>query len=173
MKKTKTTTRRGVSPIIAVILLLLMTVAAAGAAYLWMTKLQTMMTESVTGSFLQSSKAQGTRFCIDSVWDTGVSGTPQHAIAFTLRNCGDYDVTSADFANTGVYIDNVKVTYTDGGSGAFNSYDLRTMTGTANSYCPGTTTATCCPSGVCPTKTVKVTTVFGTSDAVTYTRPSS
>lgn len=163
----KKTTRRGVSPIIAVILLLLMTVAAAGAAYLWMTKLQTMMTESVTGSFLQSSKAQGTRFCIDSIWDTGATGTPANAISFTLRNCGDYDVTSAEFANTGIYIDNVKVTCTIPGT-AFNSYDLVTVPCGASSYVSGA-----CPTAGCPIRTIKVTTVFGTSDAVTYQRPSA
>ncbi len=154
MKKTTTTRRRGVSPIIAVILLLLMTVAAAGAAYLWITKIQTMMTESVTGSFLQSSKAQGTRFCIDSVWNSTT------AIMFTMRNCGEYDVTSDDFNKTGYYIDNVKMACSAAG-GAFNSYDLKEVSCPANSY--GT-----CTGEVCPIRAIKVTTVFGKADTVSY-----
>lgn len=172
-KKRASNYHRGVSPIIAVVLLLLMTVAAGGAAYLWMTKLQSMMTESVTGQFLQSTRAQETKFCIESIWNDTA------AIKFTLRNCGSYDVTASDFANTGYYIDNVKA---DGcsatGTGSFNVYDIRTVTCSTTSY-------GCCTDGGlsgglcigqykgCPTRTVRATTVFGRADTVIYQyRPS-
>lgn len=148
--------KRGVSPIIAVILLLLMTVAAAGAAYLWITKIQSMMTESVTGSFLQSTKAQETKFCIESVWNS----TTQ--IIFTMRNCGSYDVTQSDFGQTGYYVDSVKTLCTPDVTNSFNVYDIRTVTCPAGSY------GTCSPAAGCPTRLVKVTTVFGKADTVTY-----
>ncbi len=138
-----------------------MTVAAAGAAYLWITKIQSMMTESVTGGFLQTTKAQETKFCIESVWNS----TTQ--VVFTMRNCGSYDVTQSDFAQTGYYVDGIK--QPNGPTGctpdvatAFNVYDIRTVTCVAGSY------GTCSSTEGCPTRTVKVTTVFGKADTVTY-----
>lgn len=80
---------------------------------------------------------------------------------FTLRNCGRFDVTQSDFAQTGYYIDNVKTACTPDVGTAFNVYDIRTVTCPAGSY--GT-----CAAGKCPKRSVKVTTVSGKSDNVEY-----
>lgn len=148
--------KRGITPIIAVILLLLMTVAAAGAAYLWLTKIQGMMTESITGNIIGSQRAQGTKFCIDE------PSNSTDRIVFTLRNCGSYDVTPAEFAATAYYIDTVKTACTPDVTTAFNSYDIRVIT------CPPGSYGTCTPEKGCPRRTIKVTNVYGTADTVTY-----
>ena len=51
--------KRGVTPVIAIILLLMMTVAAAGAAYLWITKIQKTITTQAEKQIMTSFQ-QGT-----------------------------------------------------------------------------------------------------------------
>lgn len=115
---------------------------------------KTMGTPVMTTS--QTTRAQGTRFCIESVWNS----TTQ--IVFTMRNCGSYDVTQADFSQTGYYIDSVKTACIPDVSTSFNVYDIRTVT------CPAASYGSCTTAGGCPTRTVKITTVFGKADTVTY-----
>lgn len=150
--------KRGITPIIAIILLLLMTVAAAGAAYLWITKIQGMMTESITGGFLSGQKAENTKICIDTPWKDSTD------LKFTIRNCGKYDISASDFAKTGYYIDNVNTACT-ATTGAFTMGELRTVT-CAAVYSGVPTTPT--PGYVYPVKAIKVTTVYNMADTVTY-----
>ncbi len=138
-----------------IIIALAISVAAAGAAYLWIIHVQSLMAENIAGSLSGTIEAQQTRFCIDSVWNSTT------AMVFTLRNCGSYDVTQSDFAQTGYYVDGIKMTCTPDVTSGFNVYDVRTVTCPAGSY--GT-----CADGKCPKRTITVTAVSGKPDNVEY-----
>jgi len=86
----KKSTRRGITPIIAVILLLLMTVAAAGAAFLWITKFQGLVNQQVNKQLGSEQRCEGIKLSIDQVWFE--SDTLPTYISFTLRNAGTYNL---------------------------------------------------------------------------------
>jgi len=86
----KKSTRRGITPIIAVILLLLMTVAAAGAAFLWITKFQGLVSQQMNKQLGSEQRCEGIKLSIDQVWLTSPN------ISFTLRNAGTYNLKKAN-----------------------------------------------------------------------------
>ncbi len=85
---------KGVTPIIATVLLLMMTVAAAGAAYLWMTNLQSLIQSEVEGTatFIttQSALQFDVRFKKCLAYDN--PGNP-NIIQVTLENTGTSDIS--------------------------------------------------------------------------------
>jgi len=90
----KKSTRRGITPIIAVILLLLMTVAAAGAAFLWITKFQGLVSQQMNKEVGSEQRCEGIQLSIDQVW---IVGGDQSVIEFTLRNAGTYNLKEAEW----------------------------------------------------------------------------
>lgn len=92
---------RAITPIIATILLLLMAVAAAGAAYLWITLMQsTIAGESQSG--LEQNIAQMQRqLTIPSVWNE----TGNH-VCFIIKNSGTEAYTQAQMKDITVYVQN-------------------------------------------------------------------
>jgi flagellin-like protein len=92
---------RGITPIIAIILLLLMAVAAAGAAYLWITLMQSTIAGE-TQSGLEANIAQMQRqLTIPSVWNQ----TGNH-ICLIVKNSGTEAYTAAQLKDITVYIEN-------------------------------------------------------------------
>ena len=107
---------RAITPVVAVILLLLMTIAAAGAAYLWVTRLQQLITERATSQWMDVGKKAQTKFGIDSAWRDNTT------VCFTLVNQGSYSVADEDFNKTFIYINDVPRAWWDGSSEAGKSF---------------------------------------------------
>ncbi|MCK5476696.1 MAG: hypothetical protein KAI55_02145 [Candidatus Aenigmarchaeota archaeon] len=92
--------RKGVEGIIAVVLLLMMTVAIAGAAFVWLTKMQKGIQDDVTKQQEEMKKKASSSLIIDAAWTTAI-GSPMHIM---LRNNGQYTYTSGE-------IDNIEIHY--------------------------------------------------------------
>ncbi len=119
--------RRGITPIVAIILLLLMTIAAAGAAYVWITRLQSIITTGATEQFIQQQQKQNTRLSIETIWaenPTNPSWPPngtapsQNILFFVIRNTGTYDIPTVDFDRTTIYVDGKLITFGSNQTGA-------------------------------------------------------
>ena len=106
----KKSTRRGITPIIAVILLLLMTVAAAGAAFLWITKFQGLVSQQMNKQLGSEQRCEGIKLSIDQVWIEG--GASPDDVKFTLRNAGSINLKPVDW---------MKITVTGGVTGKSTS----------------------------------------------------
>ncbi|MCK5177192.1 MAG: hypothetical protein KAQ92_05690 [Candidatus Aenigmarchaeota archaeon] len=92
--------RKGVEGIIAVVLLLMMTVAIAGAAFIWLTKMQNDMQDDVSKQQEEMKKKASSSLVIDAAWATALN-TPTHIM---LRNNGQYTYTSGE-------VDNIEIHY--------------------------------------------------------------
>jgi flagellin-like protein len=120
---------RAITPIIATILLLLMAVAAAGAAYLWITLMQsTIAGESQSG--LEQNIAQMKRqLTIPSAWNESKS------VCFLIKNSGSDAYTPAQLKDSTVYIQG-------------RAYDWNISTIGTVDFAPGNTFAACvCQDG--------------------------
>jgi len=91
---------KGITPIIAIILLLLMAVAAAGAAYLWITLMQSTIT-SETQSGLESTISQMSRqLTVPSAWNQTKN------IWLIIKNSGSEAFTQPQMNDITLYINN-------------------------------------------------------------------
>ncbi len=130
---------RGITPIIAIILLLLMAVAAAGAAYLWITMMQsTISTQTQSG--LDANVAQMQKALdITSVWnETGGK------VCMVLRNVGTSSYTSSQMSQLTFYVDGRAYDYNSSGlgelaSGATASVCICNSTDASGTDCVGPT----------------------------------
>lgn len=115
---------RAITPIIATILLLLMAVAAAGAAYLWITLMQsTIAGESQSG--LETNIAQMQRqLVIPSVWNESKN------VCFLIKNAGSEAYTAAQLKDSTVYIEG-------------RAYDWNTSNIGTDEFDSGNTVAAC------------------------------
>ena len=87
--------RRGITPVIAIILLLLMTVAAAGAAFLWITKFQSMVGQQMNKQLSDQQRCQLIQMSVDDVWANDPADPQDDAdnmMIFTLRNAGSINL---------------------------------------------------------------------------------
>jgi flagellin-like protein len=141
---------RAITPIIATILLLLMAVAAAGAAYLWITLMQsTIAGESQSG--LEQNIAQMQRqLTIPSVWnESGYQGK----ICFLIKNAGSEAYTAPQLKDSTVYIEG-------------RAYDWNTTNVGITEFGTGDTIAVC----VCQDTTAGATECLGpTNTGYNYT----
>lgn len=85
------TSRKGVTPVIAIVLLLMMTVAAAGAAYTWFSQMQEQLQSRATAD-LQSEL---------TVRDLRCNAKPDNTIVISLSNSGS---TSLDLDDVDVFV---------------------------------------------------------------------
>ncbi|MBI2971036.1 MAG: hypothetical protein HYY37_01305 [Candidatus Aenigmarchaeota archaeon] len=58
---------KGITPVIAIILLLLITIAMVGFTFVWFTRIQTDITQSVSNQTSQQARATGTSAKIDVI----------------------------------------------------------------------------------------------------------
>lgn len=165
--------RKGITPVVAIILLLLMTIAAAGAAYLWITKLQGILAESAQGSWVDTQRKTNSKISIESIYND----TNGH-LYLVLRNVGTYDFTTSDQSKITLYIDEQLKTQRS----STGASDLPTTSpavncllwsgSTASTFSEGATMSVNCTSayGSDPTKTVivKIEPPFGSGDVKTY-----
>ncbi len=177
--------RRGITPVVAVILLLLMTIAAAGAAYLWVTKLQQLITERATSQWLDVGKKTQTKFGIDSAWRKNTT------LCFTVVNQGAYSISDKDFNKTYIYLNDVPRAWIDASTQAGRSFaasETRVLcvcndTDVGNLGCAATLTGDSGPwhgipeseyvyqldaNGLWPLVTIKVTPAAGQGESYTY-----
>jgi flagellin-like protein len=163
--------RKGIDAVVAVILLLLMTIAAAGAAYLWITRLSTMVQTTAQESFLEQQRKQGTRYSLDSIWNVTTD------LVFTVRNTGSYDIPGADFDKSTMFINNIGFPFGPAGmAGKTCTYapaDLAAMGGSFTSdsaitvTCVGGYPVSCSSSG-CAKVVVKANPPYGFFDSMSY-----
>lgn len=161
---------RGITPVIAIILLLLMTVAAAGAAYIWISRIQEQISSQTSSGIEQQIRTMYARLAVDSVWNS----TSQ--LCLTIRNRGTESVSEEDLNNTAIYIAGSAVdwkyqSYSPGGldSGAFVSVCV--CDGTVSGSCTASSlsyTYTCTTCSPYPLVEVKVEPTTGTGDTYQY-----
>jgi len=96
VKMLKRKSRKGITPVIAVILLLLMTVAAAGAAFLWITKFQGLVSAQMNNQLTNQQRCQGILLTIDNIWND------EYGISFVMRNAGSVNLKVAELNKTTV-----------------------------------------------------------------------
>ncbi|MCJ7479336.1 MAG: hypothetical protein MUP63_04130 [Candidatus Nanohaloarchaeota archaeon QJJ-7] len=82
----RTSSRKGVTPIVAIVLLLMMTVAAAGAAYTWFSQMQQQLQEEAE-SELSSDL---------SVKDMECSADPENTVEVAIKNSGQAEIDVKD-----------------------------------------------------------------------------
>ncbi len=103
-----------------------------------------------------SRKYIGDALCIETAWNESTS------LAFTLRNCGDAEITPENFTGTTYYIDDVKTVCTpDNINETFNTQEIRTI------RCPTGSYGVCTEVG-CPSKVIQVKTAYGRKDTAIY-----
>lgn len=163
--------RRGITPVVAVILLLLMTIAAAGAAYLWITRLSTMITTGATEGFVESQRKQNTRYTLDTVWNES------NTIFLVIRNSGSYELPATDFDKSSVYIDNRLYTF---GSNTLTpardcSYSATDLNALGGNFATDTVIRVWCNNsygaptgGIFPKTAIRVQPPYGSPDIQTY-----
>ncbi len=93
--------RKGITPVVAIILLLLMTIAAAGAAYIWVTRLQGTLEETSGGGISDTQRRTNTRLSIENIYNESTY------ITAVLRNIGTYDLVADDLKKVTIYMDEV------------------------------------------------------------------
>lgn len=109
--------------------------------------------DTSTGRLIPTSISE--RICIENVWNEST------AINFTVKNCGDFDLTVEEFSKTKYHINAIEVACTPDKITILGVNDVRNVT------CPLGTYGQC-TDGTCPVVTIKVTLPSGKSDAVTY-----
>ncbi len=88
--------KRAITPVIATVLLLMMTVAAAGAAYFWITTIQSRIQGQI-GTQASDSAAQNKQIQIISVECGNAS---PHTVNATIINTGSLDIEAGNTAVT-------------------------------------------------------------------------
>ena len=95
---------KGISPIIATVLLLMMTVAAAGAAFVWMTSLQTQIqqqVENTAGSVTGASNLEFQfRYRKCNSTNTGENGFTHNEVEVILENTGQDSISQGPIGLT-------------------------------------------------------------------------
>ena len=91
--------RKGVEGIIAVVLLLMITVAVAGAAFMWLTKMQREIQDDVNKQQQEMMDKARAGLTITSVWKPTTSGN----IKILLRNSGRYSFSDDEIDKIEIY----------------------------------------------------------------------
>lgn len=161
--------RKGITPVVAVILLLLMTIAAAGAAYLWITKLQDIITQSATGDLSESLRKQNTRYTIDTVWNESDD------IMIVIRNSGSYELPASDFDKTTIYIDNMLKSFGPSTLAKDCTYVSADLDALGGNFATDTVIKIACNNtygspvgGIFPKTIIKTVPAYGSSDVFAY-----
>lgn len=83
-------TRKGITPVIAIVLLLMMTVAAAGMAYVWVRGVQEDTQKSVGDTLKTKTEQMSGEVTIDNVYENGTADV----FLISVRNTGTVTFTS-------------------------------------------------------------------------------
>lgn len=161
---------KGITPVIAIILLLLMTVAAAGAAYIWISRVQEQISSQTSTGLEANLQQMYMRLGIDSVWNQTTR------LCLTIRNQGMESLSEDALNNTAIYIagsavDWTYISYSSGGlsSGAFTSVCI--CDGTVEGDCTASSLAyeySCTHCAPYPLVEVKIEPTTGTGDTYQY-----
>jgi len=84
--------KKGITPIIAVVLSLMMTVAAAGAAYFWMTTIQSRIQSQIGSQVVGGATTQYGALKIIST--SCINSSPNDVINITIQNTGTQSISS-------------------------------------------------------------------------------
>ncbi len=161
---------RGITPVIAIILLLLMTVAAAGAAYIWISRVQEQISSQTSTGLEAQLREMYARLAIDSIWNQSSQ------VCLTIRNRGTESVSEDDLNSTAVYVGGSAVdwryeSFSSGGLDAGDFTSVCVCNGTVSGQCTSNSLTyqyTCTNCAPYPLVEVKIEPTAGTGDTYQY-----